>query len=260
MIRQGKLMDGRYFTGLIRDRSKPNGGWWYKVKNHDITKFNKITSENFNGEVKCFTANEPTKCIWEGEFEDGRKEGFFHEYLYDKNLEWSYKISNGVMSKQHLRYLGTDKNINGYVGMNLVYDSIGKTWSGKFSTEDCCYEELTNVSSFADLDRKYQIKKGNIAGGNKPAQGKEAEIEKLGNDATAFAKSKTDIKARLMSLPLSIRKNDRDYKEYKLGIERLLENISRIYDKYKGEINNEEKKYLNNSLQLLTALYLQIDS
>jgi PDZ domain len=262
-VRNGKLKYGRYFTGNIWDRKKPNGGWWYQVANHDLVRYNAITSENFHGKVKCYTNENINRYVWDGEFVEGRKEGKFNEYIWDKNLNWSYFVTNGIMSNHVLYYLGAD-NKTPTVGYNLTYDSNTKTWSGKFSTQDCCYEELTGVSSFSDLESKYKIKKEGIAGssgtGQKPAKGKKAEIDELGKSVIAFAKNKTELKARLMSMPLSQRIYDQGYKEYKLGIEGLISDIDKLSKKYKAEIDKAEKDYFDNLFKILSALYLQIDS
>jgi hypothetical protein len=120
------------------------------------------------------------------------------------------------------------------------------------------------VSSFSDLESKYKIKKEGIAGssgtGQKPAKGKKAEIEELGKSVIAFAKNKTELKTRLMSMPITQRIYDRDYQEYKLGIEGLIGDIDKLSKKYKAEIDKEEKDYLDKLYKLLSALYLQIDS
>jgi hypothetical protein len=262
-VRNGKLIYGRFFTGNIWDRKKPNSGWWYQVTNHDLVRYNAINSENFHGKVKCYTNDNINRYIWDGEFVEGRKEGKFNEYLWDKNLNWSYFVTNGIMSNHVLYYMGAN-NKTPTVGYNLSYDSNTKTWSGKFSTQDCCYEELTGVSSFSDLESKYKIKKEGIAGssgtGQKPAKGKKAEIDELGKRVIAFAKNKTELKASLMSMPLSQRIYDQGYKDYKLGIERLIGDIDKLSKKYKAEIDKAEKDYFDNLFKILDALYLQIDS
>lgn len=160
LIRKGKMKYGRFFTGNIYESNKPDGGWWYQVTDHDVIRFDKITEENFNGEVKCYANNNTSRYLWTGEFADGKKEGTFYEYLWDKNFEWKYDISNGVMSYHSLRYIGGDKSITWRLSMpGLTYDNVSKTWSGRLSPEDCCHEYLENVSSFQDLKQKYVVKR-----------------------------------------------------------------------------------------------------
>lgn len=263
-MRQGKLVYGRYFTGNIWDRKKPNGGWWYQVTNHDLVRFNTITSENFNGEVKCYTNDNPKRYIWTGSFVDGRKEGRFDEYLWDKNLTWNYYVTNGILSSHVLYYLGTDKKTP-TVGYDLTYDGISKTWSGKFSTEDCCYEVLDFVSSFNDLKNKYENEKG--------LNGSKIWSTMINDYSVAVDIFTNDIKAAESSYKLidnkfwdlntkqsKTIKNDPDYERAKHHLNYILERLKLFKSKNKQKFKVLDLIIIDQNIGLAEAKIGQFNS
>ena len=159
LIRTGKISMDRYFTGSSLDASKPDGGWWYMVTDHDLVKNSMITEKTLYGYVQCFT-NKNQKMIWEGELTAGKKTGDFAEYLYDKGLFWSYYVDGNEKHFHKLRKLTGDQMQGGWLNDDaLKYNEITKTWSGIFNTKAVNskldqYTTLEEIGSFEDIERK----------------------------------------------------------------------------------------------------------
>jgi hypothetical protein len=183
LVRRGKVLFDRFFSGSSYDGSKPDGGWWYQVVNHDLIQNSSITEKTLNGYVMCYS-NKTGKYLWKGEFVNGKKTGDFAEYLYDKGFYWSYHINGNEKMWHRLKRLSPDKIENNWLNDDfLTYNETTKSWSGWFlaslvNSNLSSMTRLENVSSYNDIEIKALAKSTSVSGNgntvkitpNKPAE------------------------------------------------------------------------------------------
>jgi uncharacterized membrane protein len=159
LIRRGKILFDRFFTGYVFDGSKPEGGWWYNVNNHDIVKTSVINEKTLNGYVRCYT-NKNKRYLWEGEFTNGKKSGEFYEYLHDKGFFWSYYIMGNEKMFHKLKKLVDGLPVGEWLNDDaLNYNETTKTWSGGFNTNLVnskldSYWPLYDIARYDDIEPK----------------------------------------------------------------------------------------------------------
>ena len=159
LVRRGKILFDRFFSGSSYDGSKPDDGWWYQVVYHDVVQNFNITEKTLNGYVKCYS-NKTAKYLWEGEFVNGKKSGDFAEYLYDKGFYWSYYMNGSEKVWHRLKRLTPDKIENNWLNDDLLtYNETTKSWSGWFLTSLVnsnlsSMTRLENVSNYNDIEIK----------------------------------------------------------------------------------------------------------
>ncbi len=173
---KGKITEGRYFTGVFYDSKMPDGGYIYEVTNYDLNK-GPLSKKLFDGEVRCYTNNHTERYLWVGEFTDGSPNGFFTEYLYNKELMWRYIARGNSYKSQHkLKRIDGNNVVGDWLASDGVkYEEAAKTWSWNFFYDPYFkgnVAKLENVSSYQDYLAKIEAKNAQTngpAGKAKPA-------------------------------------------------------------------------------------------
>ena len=154
LFRQGKIKYNRYFTGNSYDETKPDGGHWYQVQMFDVFSY-PINEKTLNGFVKCYANNNINRYIWTGTFTNGVPDGKFEEFLYDKQLLWSYVKDGDKIRRGKLAKLDANGKVGEWLNTEEVfYDQSTKTWSSNWFYYNRQNYKFDKVSSYQDFESR----------------------------------------------------------------------------------------------------------